>query len=126
MTLRPGPPPSVGVDLFEAPAPSPDMQHEEIAVVFTTPEDTASAARVALSLGTAMGVPVTVVAAQMDSPFQPSGLSGRELIDASEALVSRLRFTGASVRLRACRCHRIVDALRIALRPRSLVFVGGH
>src|SRR5579884_494977 len=82
------------------------VRTDAVYVVFTTPDDTVAAARVAASFAGAMSVPVTVVHFRsVPYPLSidaPVGISPVE----TDSFVARLESEGVHVRIRVFLCRR--------------------
>jgi hypothetical protein len=98
----------------------------QVYVLYTNPEDTLGAARVARRLASAMGSGVTVVhfrSIGFGSPLEhPAGLSPVE----TDAFRARLAAEIGDVRVRVCLCRNAREAIRSVIDESSLVVIGGR
>ena len=110
-------------------APGPESTTcapRQVYVLFTSPEETLGAVRVAGRLASAMGGGVTVIhfrSIGFGSPLEhPAGLSPVE----TEAFRARLAAEDCDARVRVCLCRDARQAIRSVIDGRSLIVIGGR
>ena len=106
--------------------PDPVVRTESVNVLFTKPDETLEAVRVASVIGRAMAVPLTVTHLRaVPYPLTleaPTGLSPAE----TDAFVERVRAEGIDVRVRVYLCRDTDDMLPKAFRDHSVIVIGGR
>jgi hypothetical protein len=102
------------------------VRTDAVHIVFTTPEETLEAVRVASALGRAMAVPLTLDHfCPVPYPLavdEPVGVSPAE----TEAFLRRVRSEGIDVRVRVHLCRDRERVLASAFNPHSLVVIAGR
>ena len=102
------------------------VRTDAVNVVFTTPEETLAAVRVASALGKALAVPVTLIHFRaVPYPLSvdaPPGISPAE----TDAFVERLRSEGIDVRVRVYLCRSEGRVLPTAFKRHSFIVIGGR
>lgn len=106
---------------------NPTRTVPEVTVIFTTPDATIAALRVAATLGRSWNAPIRLIAQQPPthavSPEDPSVENHVQ----SPAFRARLaREIDARVDVLVCVTRRITDLARALLRHRSLIVIGGR
>ena len=106
--------------------PDPAVRTESVNVLFTKPDETLEAVRVASAIGRAMAVPLTVTHLRaVPYPLTldaPAGLSPAE----TEAFVERVRAEGIDVRVRVYLCRNADRMLPMAFKEHSVIVIGGR
>jgi hypothetical protein len=104
----------------------PLVRTESVNVLFTKPDETLEAVRVASAIGRAMAVPLTVTHLRaVPYPLTletPTGLSPAE----TDAFVERVRAEGIDVRVRVYLCRDADDMLPKAFKEHSVIVIGGR
>jgi len=102
------------------------VRFDGINVVFTTPDETLAAVRVAAALAEPAHAPVTVIHfCTVPYPLAvdaPVGVSPAE----SESFLNRVRAEGVDVRIRVYLCRPGRTVMPTAFKPHSIIVLGGH
>ncbi|HEY3382127.1 MAG TPA: universal stress protein [Vicinamibacterales bacterium] len=102
------------------------LEFGDVYVIFTSPEDTLRAVRVARRLARAMTRGVTLVhfrSVDFGAPLEePSGLSPVQMED----FKARLKADGGDTRVRVCLCRDPRQAIPSVLSAHSLIVIGGR
>jgi hypothetical protein len=109
-----------------APQSASAIRTDVVNILFTTIDETFVAVRVAAALGDVMAAPLTLIHFRtVQYPLSldaPAGVSPVE----TAAFVDRLRSQGIDMRVRVYLCRDADRALPLALRPHSLIVIGGR
>ncbi len=102
------------------------LQHAEVCVLFTSPDETLSALRVASDLARLVGGEIRLIdfrvvpmGAPIDSP------SGRSRIEA-DAFLDRIRAAGLDVRVNVYVCRNAREVIPRVFARQSIVVIGGR
>jgi hypothetical protein len=102
------------------------VRTSQVCVVFTTLDETLTAIPVADQLARALGVPLTVVHLRaVPYPLQVDQPAGHSPIE-TDVFAERLRADGIDARVCVFLCRNPLHTVATALRPRSLVVIGGR
>ena len=102
------------------------IRTDAVNVLFTTVDETFAAVRVAAAIGGVMSAPLTLLDLRavpyplsVDAPVGPSPIETGGFVD-------RVQAEGISLRVRVYVCRDRDRALPMALRPHSLIVIGGR
>jgi hypothetical protein len=99
----------------------------EIIVIFTTPEATIAALRVAATLGRSWNARIRLIAQQPRTYAVPrDGLADSSPVQSSAFLARLKNEVDAHVDVLVCVSRRVQDLARVLLRRQSLVVIGGR
>ncbi len=104
----------------------PSLCTDTIYVLYTAPEETLRAARVAAALAAPLDVPLTVVHLRTTAFAVPVDEPGGRSPLESEAFVNAVRREGIEVRVRVYLCRDERRTVPFAFKPHSLVVFAGR
>ncbi len=107
-------------------ANAPIVRTDAVNVVFTTPQDTLAALRVASAVGKAMSAPLRLVQFRsIPYPMSVDAPSGLSAVEADE-FVERVRAEGVDLRVRVYLCRDERRVMPLAFGPHSFIVLGGR